>query len=122
MPSKREQMRARKRAQQQRTIIIAILIGVALVAAAGYVIWRGLGAGPNAAVGTQTDQSGLGQAIPPLADRSHVQDGTDPGPYNSDPSTSGRHYAEPARRVSTIPIHTRPIPRATWSTAWSMAM
>jgi hypothetical protein len=27
-----------------------------------------------------------------MAITSHVQEGTDPGPYNSDPPTSGKHY------------------------------
>ena len=34
------------------------------------------------------------QAIPVMPDTSHVAERTDPGPYNSDPPTSGRHYAE----------------------------
>jgi hypothetical protein len=28
-----------------------------------------------------------------MANVEHVDEGTDPGPYNSDPPTSGRHYA-----------------------------
>jgi hypothetical protein len=89
-------MRARKRAQQRRTIIIAVVIGVALLAAAGYFIWNGVKASSQSATSTQTAND-LGQAIPPLSDTSHVADGTDPGPYNSDPPTSGRHYAQPAQ-------------------------
>jgi hypothetical protein len=34
-----------------------------------------------------------GEEVPVMADISHVEEGTDPGPYNSDPPTSGRHYA-----------------------------
>ena len=28
-----------------------------------------------------------------MADSGHVEEGADPGPYNTDPPTSGRHYA-----------------------------
>jgi hypothetical protein len=34
-----------------------------------------------------------GEEVPVMADVTHVQEGTDPGPYNSNPPTSGRHYA-----------------------------
>jgi hypothetical protein len=34
-----------------------------------------------------------GEEVPVMADISHVPEGTDPGPYNSNPPTSGRHYA-----------------------------
>jgi hypothetical protein len=34
-----------------------------------------------------------GEEVPVMADISHVEEGTNPGPYNSDPPTSGRHYA-----------------------------
>jgi hypothetical protein len=37
-------------------------------------------------------QAAVGEEVPVLSD-SHVEEGTDPGPYNSDPPTSGRHYA-----------------------------
>ncbi len=36
----------------------------------------------------------LGEKVEVLPDSSHVPEGSDPGPYNSDPPTSGRHYEE----------------------------
>jgi hypothetical protein len=33
-----------------------------------------------------------GEEVAVMADITHVAEGTDPGPYNSDPPTSGRHY------------------------------
>jgi hypothetical protein len=33
-----------------------------------------------------------GESVPIMADTRHVPEGSDPGPYNSDPPTSGRHY------------------------------
>lgn len=40
------------------------------------------------------DFNPVGKKITVMPDRSHVPIGTDPGPYNSDPPASGRHYAE----------------------------
>ena len=36
----------------------------------------------------------VGEEIPIMADYSHVEEDTDPGPYNSNPPTSGLHYEE----------------------------
>jgi len=37
-----------------------------------------------------------GEAVPIMADAgAHVPEGQDPGPFNSDPPTSGRHYGQP---------------------------
>ena len=33
-----------------------------------------------------------GEAVDVMPDTSHVAEGNDPGPYNTDPPTSGRHY------------------------------
>ena len=35
----------------------------------------------------------IGEEVAVMPDTSHVPEGTDPGPYNTDPPTSGRHYA-----------------------------
>jgi len=40
------------------------------------------------------DYAPLGEKVDILSDTSHVPEGSDPGPYNSDPPTSGRHYEE----------------------------
>jgi uncharacterized protein DUF3105 len=96
MPSKREQLRARRRAEKTRTITLAVVIGAVLVAAAAYFVWNGVKASPTNPTSTLT-ASDLGRAVPLLTDTSHVEEGTDPGPYNSDPPTSGRHYANPAQ-------------------------
>ena len=39
-------------------------------------------------------QPSEGEAVPVMGSSTHVEEGTDPGPYNSDPPTSGRHYSE----------------------------
>lgn len=35
------------------------------------------------------------ESIAVMPDTSHVAEGTDPGPYNSNPPTSGKHYEKP---------------------------
>jgi hypothetical protein len=35
----------------------------------------------------------LGEAVAVMPNTSHVPEGTDPGPYSTDPPTSGPHYA-----------------------------
>ncbi len=79
--SKRQQARERNRRKKLVTSLIWGGIGVAVIAVIGVVFWQG--AKPAA-----------GDSIPVMADTSHIPTGDDPGPYNSDPPTSGRHYAE----------------------------
>jgi hypothetical protein len=38
-------------------------------------------------------QPSTGEDVPVMSSSSHVEEGSDPGPYNSDPPTSGLHYA-----------------------------
>lgn len=51
-----------------------------VIAGAGFLLWR-------------TFRPSLGEQIPIMADTGHVEEGSDPGPYNSTPPTSGQHYA-----------------------------
>lgn len=80
MKTQREKIRVKQR--RQRTLsraIWGVLILVALIGA-GFLLWRAL-------------RPSVGESIPIMADIEHVEDGTDPGIYNSDPPTSGPHYA-----------------------------
>jgi hypothetical protein len=79
MKSKRAQMQARRR---RNALITRIALGgVALVAVAMI-----------ASSFLREPAPELGEAVPVMPDTSHVPEGTDPGPFNSDPPTSGRHY------------------------------
>lgn len=49
-----------------------------------------VGIGITALLATQNSQ--VGEKIPIMSDTSHVPEGTDPNPYNSNPPTSGIHY------------------------------
>jgi hypothetical protein len=80
MKSKREELRRRQQRQKliKRTGWSALaVIAIGLV---GVVVW-------------QITRPSAGEAVPVMADISHVEETTDPGPYNSEPPTSGRHYA-----------------------------
>ena len=74
---------AKKRQQKLKSTLIWGVIGVGVVALLALLVWNG--AKPAA-----------GEEIPIMADAGdHVDEGTDPGPFNSDPPTSGKHYDQP---------------------------
>lgn len=82
-------MKSKRKAQQEKrrkkkVITNLSLGGVALVAIALLVY-----------AFTSASQPTPGEAVTVMPDSGHVPDGTDPGPYNSDPPTSGRHYNDP---------------------------
>jgi hypothetical protein len=61
------------------------------------LIWGGAAAGLIVLVAAllwPRVQPSAGLAVPVMESSAHVEAETDPGPYNSDPPTSGRHYAE----------------------------
>lgn len=79
---KREQRRTRQRQQQMKSRLIWGGVGLAVLAIIGLIIWQG--ARPRA-----------GEKISIMAS-THITVDSDPGTYNSDPPTSGPHYAEEA--------------------------
>lgn len=80
MKSKREQLREQRRRKQMITRAVWIAVGAAAIALVAYFVW-------------QETRPAVGQSVPIMADINHVEEGTDPGPYNSNPPTSGPHYA-----------------------------
>ena len=68
----------------------------------GYLVWGGLAAAALLVIGVaalRARQRSGGEEVPlpevepvPTAQASHVPEGTDPGPYDFDPPSSGRHY------------------------------
>jgi hypothetical protein len=79
MKSKRQEARE-QRQRKQRIVKFSVTAGLILVAGLiGYVVWGAA-------------QPPVGESVAIMGDISHVEDGTDPGPYNSNPPTSGRHY------------------------------
>jgi hypothetical protein len=82
--TKREERRRRNQKQKTTTILMWVAIGVAVLVVVGFVVWQG--ARPAA-----------GESFPIMVGSPHIATDTDPGIYNSDPPTSGPHYAEEAR-------------------------
>jgi hypothetical protein len=79
-PSQRERLETRRKKERNRQRITRAGIGMIVVALLGILIW-------------QLAKPAAGQAIAILP-ADHIEDGVEPGPYNSDPPTSGSHYAE----------------------------
>lgn len=79
-------IREERKAKQRRKKLVSTLIwgGLAVVVVGffGYLIWRAV-------------QPPAGETVPIMANAGeHIQEGQDPGPFNSNPPTSGAHYAE----------------------------
>ena len=78
----REARRAKKRQNKLISTLIWGSFALVVVGLFGYIIWRAV-------------QPAAGEAVPIMANsEAHVNEGEDPGPFNSDPPTSGPHYAE----------------------------
>lgn len=76
--SQRQRLRERQRSKRTGSWLGWILgLGV-VVAVVGYLVWA-------------ATRPPYGEAFP-ILDSTHVAEGTDPGPFNSDPPTSGHHY------------------------------
>ncbi len=77
-------MREKRRQQAQRVKTRSALIWggvtVIIITILGFGLWKSI-------------RPVYGQDIPVMEDTGHVDEGQDPGPFNSDPPTSGRHYA-----------------------------
>ena len=76
----RQQMRERNRKQKTTTNLVWGGIGVAVIAIIGFIIWQGV-------------RPAAGESFPVMVSSPHIPLETDPGLYNSDPPTSGLHYA-----------------------------
>ena len=79
--SARERMRGQRRRQRTRSILIWGGLGAGLIVLVAALLWPRV-------------QPSVGLAVPVMESSAHVEAGTDPGPYNSDPPTSGRHFGE----------------------------
>ena len=103
MSSKRLQLRQQRQNQNRRTALAWGLGILIVVASLGYFMWRSASTPatptPTHAPfltpdGNATNLLGQAQAID--SDRSHIEDEqSDPGPYSTNPPTSGHHYPTP---------------------------
>ena len=79
----REARRAKKNRQKLISALIWGGVAVIIVGVFGYFIWRAV-------------RPAAGQSIPIMVNAGdHVPEGSDPGPFNSNPPTSGKHYGQP---------------------------
>ena len=83
--SNRQKMHERQRKHKIRTNLIWGGIGAIILAIFGLIIWQGV-------------RPAEGESIPIMVSDPHIPVDSDPGQYNSDPPTSGRHYAEEAQK------------------------
>ena len=81
--TKREERRKKNQRQKTTNILIWSAIAVVVLAVVGFVVWQG--AKPAA-----------GESFPIMLSSPHIETDSDPGTYNSDPPTSGPHYADEA--------------------------
>ncbi|MGH2582210.1 MAG: DUF3105 domain-containing protein [Anaerolineales bacterium] len=81
LSSSRERRKSRLRTKKSRSLLTRILVIAGVAGLIGYLVW-------------DISRPPEGQDFPIQGDQ-HIPDGTDPGPYNSNPPTSGPHYANP---------------------------
>ena len=81
--SKRQQLRERQRRQKLRSNLVWGVIGLAALSIVGFFVFQGTKQAPP-----------VGEQIEVPADYvNHIEEGTDPGSFPSDPPAGGRHYA-----------------------------
>jgi hypothetical protein len=77
----RRQMRAKNKRQKLISNLTWGGVGVVVLALLGFIVWQGVG-------------PASGESVPIMVSEPHISTGSDPGGYNSDPPTSGLHYAD----------------------------
>ncbi len=76
----RQQLRERNRKQKINASLVWGAVGIAIIAIIGLIIWQGV-------------RPAAGEAVSIMISSPHIPLDTDPGQYNSNPPTSGLHYA-----------------------------
>ncbi len=82
--NRRQQLHDRQRKQKLKSNLVWGGIGVVLLVIIALVI-------------SQSVRPAAGESVPIMVSPPHIPVDNDPGEYNSDPPTSGPHYAEEAR-------------------------
>lgn len=91
--STKERIRARRAAASRRRLVTLVLVAVVVVGAMAFFVSRANQIAPSPTP-VSTAES-LGIVEPTMESVQHVPETVDPGPYNTDPPTSGRHYSTP---------------------------
>ena len=82
--SNRQKIQERQRKQKLRTNLVWGGLGVVALAIISFIIWQGV-------------RPATGEPVQVMVSDPHIPVDSDPGQYNSDPPTSGPHYAEEAQ-------------------------
>jgi len=78
----RDERKAHRKKQKTKRTFVWMGIGIVVVIIIGFVAWT-------------IFKPAAGESVPIMANAGdHVQPGSDPGPFNSNPPTSGRHYGQ----------------------------
>ncbi|RPI31924.1 MAG: DUF3105 domain-containing protein [Chloroflexota bacterium] len=88
--SRRELIRQQRLKKRRLTYGLFGILGLIALALVGFTLLNN----PSSAEGGVAQ---AGEAVPVMPSVDHVPDGTDPGPFNTDPPTSGKHYNDPLR-------------------------
>lgn len=80
--TKRQQQREKRQRQELISKLILGGIGAGILTMIGFLVWQGV-------------KPAAGDTMP-IMTTSHIEVDSDPGTYNSDPPTSGPHYAQEA--------------------------
>lgn len=99
MASRRQRIQEKRQRQRLKSRLIWGGIALVVLIGVGYVLWLAL-------------RPSVGESVSVMPDTNHIQEGVVPGPYNSDPPTSGPHYATDLRAgfydesdLATLPGH-----------------
>ena len=96
MKSKRQSIRETQQRQQQISKIIGIMGVALLVIVIGYFIVSSVNtpAKPTPTIEPTmvAEKDMVGEAFPPTGASDHIEEGSDPGAYSTNPPTSGHHY------------------------------
>ncbi|NLG73215.1 MAG: DUF3105 domain-containing protein [Chloroflexi bacterium] len=79
MKSKREQLKMKRRRKKMYTAIGWGAAALIVLGVIGYALFLAI-------------RPAMGEEVAVMPDTRHVPEGTNPGPYNTNPPTSGRHY------------------------------
>jgi hypothetical protein len=83
MKARRQQIREQNRRRKLTSTLTWPLIGIGVLVTLGFILWQGI-------------RPAIGESIPIMTSSPHIDRDTDPGQYNSNPPTSGLHYADEA--------------------------
>lgn len=86
MNTKARRQQAREKNKRQKLISNLTWggLGMVVLILLGFMVWQGV-------------KPAAGEAVPIMVSEPHIELETDPGRYNSDPPTSGLHYANEAQ-------------------------